>query len=272
MKYLLSSLILLIVSFFSCSPKQEKVEKVEMEIDFPMGKLIDLTYEFSEETVYWVTSKEFELEEVAKGQTEKGYFYSAYNFSGAEHGGTHIDAPIHFAENGQSVDEIPLENLMGKAIKIDVSEKASQNPDYQVSQFDLEFWEAEHDQIPDGSIILLQTGFGKKYPDKMEYLGTDQRGPEAVKDLHFPGLAPDAAKWLVEERNIHAIGIDTPSIDYGQSQNFGTHVALMTANIPAFENVANLEKLPAKDFHIIALPMKIKGGSGGPLRIVAIVE
>ncbi len=272
MKYLIHSLMLLIIGLSACSPKEEKMVKVETETVFPMGDLIDLTYEFSDETVYWVTSKEFELEEVAKGPTEKGYFYSAYNFSGAEHGGTHIDAPIHFSENGQPVDEIPLENLMGKAIKIDVSEKASQDPDYQVSQFDLEFWEAEHGQIPEGAIILLQTGFGQKYPDKKAYLGTDQRGPEAIKDLHFPGLAPDAAKWLVEERDIHAIGIDTPSIDYGQSQNFESHVALMTANIPAFENVANLEKLPFKDFHIIALPMKIKGGSGGPLRIVAIVE
>ncbi|MFD1095450.1 cyclase family protein [Salegentibacter chungangensis] len=234
------------------------------------GEIIDLTYSFSEESVYWVTAKEFELEEVAKGKTEKGYYYSANNFSTAEHGGTHIDAPIHFAENAQSVEEIPLEKLVGAAVKIDVSDKALNNPDYLISIEDLKTWEKEQGQIPLNSIVLLQTGFGKYYPDKQKYLGTTNRGPEAVKELHFPGLAPEAARWLVEERKISSVGIDTPSIDYGQSQEFGAHVALMTNNVPAFENVANLDQLPATGFQVIALPMKIKGGSGGPLRIIAI--
>jgi kynurenine formamidase len=127
-------------------------------------------------------------------------------------------------------------------------------------------------QIPDGSIVLLETGYSKFYPDKIEYLGTDQRGPDAIKLLHFPGLSPEAAKWLVEKRNINAIGLDTPSIDYGQSTGFESHVTLLSKNIPAFENLTNLDQLPSKDFQVIALPMKIKDGSGGPLRIVAIVQ
>lgn len=233
-------------------------------------EIIDLTHTFSEESVYWVTAEEFHLEEVAKGQTEHGYFYAANNFSTAEHGGTHIDAPIHFAENAQTVDEIPLENLVGAGIKIDVSEKALQNPDYLISIEDLQNWEKENGQIPEKTIVLLQTGYGKFYPDAKKYLGTKNRGEDAVKELHFPGLAPEAAEWLIENRKIKAVGIDTASIDYGQSQKFKTHVALMTNNVPAFENVANLDKLPASGFKIIALPMKIKGGSGGPLRIIAL--
>ena len=155
-------------------------------------------------------------------------------------------------------------------MKIDVSEKTSKNSDYLIKIEDLKAWESEFGNIPSGSIVLFQTGFGKYYPDAKKYLGTTNRGPEAVKELHFPGLSKDAAEWLIKNRKIKAVGLDTASIDYGQSTDFAAHVALMTQNVPAFENVANLENLPAKGFQIIALPMKIKGGSGGPIRIIAI--
>lgn len=234
------------------------------------GEIIDLTHAFSEESVYWVTAKEFRLEEVAKGKTQSGYYYSANNFSTAEHGGTHIDAPIHFAEDKQSVDQIPLENLMGNGVKIDVSEKTSDNPDYLISVEDIEAWERKNSEIPKQSIVLFYTGFGKYYPDAKKYLGTEERGQEAIKKLHFPGLSPEAANWLITNRNIKAVGLDTASIDYGQSSDFAAHVALMKQNVPAFENVANLDILPATGFQVIALPMKIKDGSGAPLRIIAI--
>jgi kynurenine formamidase len=254
--FLLTSLF-----FLNCATQQTS--------EFPNGDWVDLSYDFSSDTIYWVTAEPFTRTTVAEGKTDKGYFYSAYNFSAAEHGGTHIDAPVHFAENGKKLDELPLTQLVGPAIKIDVSDKAAANRDYLISAEDIKNWEAQNGKIPEWSIVLLQTGFGKYWPDKKNYLGTDQRGPDAIKELHFPGLDPEAAKWLVENRKIKAVGIDTASIDYGQSAEFGSHVALMTNNIPAFENVANLDKLPAKGFHIFALPMKIKGGSGGPLRIVA---
>lgn len=238
----------------------------------PKEKIVDLSHAYSDKTIYWVTAQEFKLDTVFKGPTDKGYYYSANNFSTAEHGGTHLDAPIHFAENGQTVDEIPLEKLIGSAIKIDVSSMAKSNPDYLISIQDFESWEekAGH-EIPEGSIVLLQTGFSEYYPDKMKYLGTNERGESAIEKLHFPGLSPDAAEWLVAQRNINAIGIDTPSIDYGQSTYFESHVKLLEHNIPAFENLTNLEKLPLSGFEVIALPMKIKGGSGAPLRIVAII-
>lgn len=268
MKKSISLLFLLPLLLLSC---QEETKPTY--IDFSNVKIVDLSHSYSRETVYWVTAKEFKLDTVFEGLTNKGYYYAANNFSTAEHGGTHIDAPIHFAEGKQTVDQIPLSRLTGEAVKIDVSAKAKDNRDYLISIGDLLAWEEKHQmQIPAESIVLLYTGFSDYYPNKVRYMGTSLRGVEAVKLLHFPGLHPDAANWLIENRNINAIGIDTPSIDYGQSQYFKTHVALMTNNVPAFENLTNLDQLPDKSFNVVALPMKIKGGSGAPLRIVALVN
>lgn len=275
MKAAKSIFLLAILVLMNCQNKTEASKPTaNHETDKPVKReIIDLTHEFSEETVYWVTAKEFEMDVVADGHTDAGYYYAANNFTTAEHGGTHIDAPIHFAANKQHVNEIPLEKLIGPAIKVDVSERSLTNPDYLVSIEDFTNWEkANNMQIPEGSIVLLETGFSKYYPDKKKYLGTDQRGPDAVKLLHFPGLSPEAAQWLVDHRNINSIGLDTPSIDYGQSKLFKTHIILLSENIPAFENLTNLDQLPNKDFEVVALPMKIKGGSGAPLRIVAFVN
>ena len=236
-------------------------------------KIIDLSHAYSEETVYWVTAKEFELDTVFAGDTDKGFYYSANNFSTAEHGGTHLDAPIHFSKTGQTVEEIPLEKLVGSAIKIDVSENAKDRPDYLITIEDLTNWESQSGHnIPEGSIVLLHTGFSKYYPNKEKYLGTTERGDHAIALLHFPGLSPEAAQWLVDNRSIHAIGIDTPSIDYGQSQLFKSHVILLSENIPVFENLTNLDILLKDGFDIIALPMKIEGGTGAPLRIIALIN
>lgn len=268
-------LLLSILSILGCDnkPPQEQDLPETSSDAVAKSKIIDLSHSYSDKTVYWVTAKEFELDTVFKGQTEKGYYYAANNFSTAEHGGTHIDAPIHFAKGGQTVDQIPLDNLIGKAIKIDVSSKALNDPDYLISVDDFKSWETKEQMtIPDGSIVLLQTGYADFYPDKKKYLGTTERGEHAISQLHFPGLSPEAAQWIVDNRSIKAIGIDTPSIDYGQSEFFKSHVILLSDNIPAFENLNNLEKLPNKGFEIIALPMKIKGGSGAPLRIVALLK
>ena len=238
---------------------------------FPPGRIVDLTYAFDQNSVYWPTAEQFKLETDFEGVTDKGYFYSAYRYSAAEHGGTHLDSPVHFAKGHYTVDQLPLEQLMGSAIVIDVTAQCAKNPDYLVSVADIESWEKSNGRIPAGTIVLLRTGFGKFYPDRKRYLGTEERGAEAVAKLHFPGLDPAAARWITQNRAIKAIGLDTASIDYGQSQLFETHRTLFEKNIPAFENVANLDQLPAKGFSVIALPMKIKGGSGGPLRIIAIL-
>lgn len=238
---------------------------------FPSGQWIDLSYDYSSETIYWPTAEPFKLDTVSAGRTEKGYYYSAYEFCAAEHGGTHIDAPIHFSHGGKTVDQIPLTQLIAPAVKVDVSEKAMANRDYQINVEDFNTWESLHGKIPDGSIVLLQTGYGRYWPDRVKYLGTDKRGAEGVAELHFPGLHPEAAKWLVSSRRINAIGIDTASIDYGQSQAFGSHVMLMGKSTPVFENIANLDKVPTMGAQVIALPMKIKGGSGSPLRAIAFI-
>ncbi len=238
---------------------------------FPSGRVVDLTYAFDAATVYWPTAEQFKLDTDFEGMTDKGYFYSAYRYSAAEHGGTHLDSPVHFAKGRNTVDAIPLQQLMGSAIVIDVSAQCAANPDYQVSVADFQNWERRNGRIRPGTIVLLRTGFGKHYPDRKKYLGTDERGADAVAKLHFPGLDPATARWITQNRSIKAIGLDTASIDHGQSTLFESHRILFEKNIPAFENVANLDQLPAKGFNVIALPMKIKSGSGGPLRIVALL-
>ena len=238
----------------------------------PKGGIVDLTHPYDAQTIFWPTEPGFVLEKGVDERTAGGFYYRSNRFSSPEHGGTHIDAPSHFAEKGLTVDAIPLDHLVGPAIVVDVSKKCATDRDYRVSVEDLTDWEKRHGEIPEHAIVLLRTGFAKHWPDRKKYLGTDELGAQAVSKLHFPGLGVEAAAWLVREREIHAVGLDTASIDYGQSKNFETHVELMTHNVPALENLANLEQLPPKGITVVALPMKIKGGSGGPLRAIAIIE
>lgn len=236
--------------------------------DLSKGQWIDLTHAFNEETIYWPTAQTFKKEVVYYGRTPGGWFYAAYNYSTAEHGGTHMDSPIHFAMDANTTEQVPLDRLTGKGFVIDVTAKAAENRDYLVTPADIEAFEAEHGRLPEGAIVLLRTGWGQKYGDVTAYMGTAERGQAAVAKLRFPGLSVEGAELLVA-RKIGAVGIDTASIDYGQSKDFAAHVELMTHNIPAFENVADMSALPSTGATIIALPMKIEGGSGGPLRIVA---
>ena len=157
---------------------------------FPSGRIIDMSYPFDSSTVYWPTAESFHLEKDFEGITEQGFYYSAYRYAAAEHGGTHLDAPVHFAKGHHSVDEIPLEQLMGAAILVDVSRQCAKDRDYRVTIADLTNWERTNGRIPRGAIVFLRTGFGKHYPDRNKYLGTDERGPAAVAKLHFPGSAP----------------------------------------------------------------------------------
>lgn len=232
---------------------------------------VDLTHPFNRQTIFWPTAEGFRLDTVALGQTPAGYFYAAFNIRMAEHGGTHLDAPVHFAEARYATDEIPLSQLMGPAVVVDVSPKAAADPNYLVTAADVEAFESAHGRIPDGAIVLFRTGWGSRWPDRERYLGTTLTGAAAVPLLHFPGIDPGAARWIRDNRRVDAVGIDTPSIDYGQSTEFHTHRILYDANIPGFENVANLHLLPETGAYVIALPMKIEGGSGGPLRIVALI-
>lgn len=235
-------------------------------------RLIDLTHPFDGETIYWPTEEGFKLVSEADGVTEQGYYYAANRFTCAEHGGTHIDAPRHFNETGITVDQIPLHRLVGPGACIDVSQKCAADPDYQISVEDLQAWELFNGVSLDDHIVLIHTGYGERWPDREKYLGTAEQGREAVAKLHFPGLDPVAADWLVSKRNVRMVGIDTASIDHGQTSDYPTHVRLFRDDVPALENVANLDQLPAHGFTVSALPMKIAGGSGAPTRIVAVLE
>jgi kynurenine formamidase len=240
--------------------------------DFSTGKLIDLSHAYDSATIYWPTEEGFVLEREFAGKTPGGWYYAANKLRTPEHGGTHVDAPVHFAEGKRTVDQIPLEQLVGEAVVIDVTAACAKNRDHAISVADLAAWEKQHGRIPRGAIVLFRTGFSRHWPDRKSYLGTDERGPAAVAKLHFPGLHPDAARWLIAERKPKAVGIDSASIDPGQSQTFETHRVLFAVEIPAFENLTNLDALPARDFSLVALPMKIAGGTGGPLRAIAILR
>ena len=238
---------------------------------FPSGQLIDLSHPYDEKTIFWPTADTFRLKKEADGVTPSGYYYAANSFFTAEHGGTHLDAPVHFAQGHQSVDEIPLERFFGPAFVIDVTSQSERDADYRVTLDDIMRAERDQGRIANEAIVLLRTGFSRRWPDAAHYLGTAERGGDAVAKLHFPGLHPDAAKWLVANRPVRAIGIDTASIDYGQSTLFESHRILYAADLPAFENLANLDRLPPRGAYIVALPMKIAHGTGAPLRAVAIL-
>ena len=235
------------------------------------GTVVDLSHDYSDQSIFWPTAEGFRLDKVADGMTPQGYYYAANNFASAEHGGTHVDAPVHFAQGRWSVDQIPLDRLIGEAAVIDVAVAAATQPDYQVTVADLTAWEQAHGSL-NGTIVLIRSDYSKRWPDAARYLGTAERGEGAVAKLHFPGLHPDAAKWLAANREVKAVGIDTASIDYGQSTLFETHRVLYERNIPGLENLANLDRLPARGATVVALPMKIKGGSGAPLRAIAFVQ
>lgn len=239
-------------------------------IDLSNSEVVDLTYAFSERTLYWPNSPGgFELEQLSHGVTPGGYFYASNAFSSPEHGGTHLDAPIHFAEKGLTIDALPPAQLIAPAVVIDIASKAAADADYRLTADDVRAWESAHGRIPAGAIVLLHTGWGSRYGDRKAYFGDDT--PGATDKLHFPSYGAEAARLLVEQRRVAAIGVDTASIDYGQSRDFIVHQIAAAANVAGLENVANVHELPTRGSWVIALPMKIEGGSGGPLRIVALV-
>jgi kynurenine formamidase len=255
--------LLAVLSSAGCVERQQPAQTAPA-----VPRIVDLTYAFDENTVYWPNNESFQHHQVAFGRTPTGYWYSSYTFSASEHGGTHLDSPIHFAEKGQSVEQIPIERHIGPGIKINIADKVSSNRDYRLSASDIQAWEQRMGEIPAGAIVLVHTGWGRHWGNRVEYLGTEKTND--ASDLHFPGIAQDAAEYLARQRQVAMVGIDTPSLDYGPSRDFIAHQILNGANIPGLENVANTDQLPERGFLIMALPMKIAGGSGAPCRIVAL--
>jgi kynurenine formamidase len=233
------------------------------------SKLVDMTYALDEQTVFWPNNKPFTWEKSSWGKTGHGYWYASGEFAMSEHGGTHIDAPIHFAEGQRSVDDIPLKNLIAPAVVIDVRPAVLEHHDYRLTREDLEKWESRYGPIPQGAVVLMLSGWGQRWPDRSRYLGSTS--PSDPKTLHFPGFSKEAAEFLVKNRHVDGIGVDTASIDFGPSQDFIVHQIVNGADCYGLENVANLDKLPPKGATLMALPIKIKGGTGGPVRIIAVL-
>ena len=233
-------------------------------------RMVDLSHAYGDSTLYWPTDTTgFRLDTLAEGRTPGGYFYAAKQFATAEHGGTHLDAPFHFAEGADDVASIPLERLILPGIVIDVSDAAAADADYLVTAEDVVAWEGEHGRVPAGSAVLIGTGWAARWPDALAYLGDDTPGETA--NLHFPGVGEAAARLLLEDRGAALLGIDTASVDYGQSTDFVVHQIGAAAGVPNLENVADLSGLPPTGFLLAALPMKIDGGTGAPVRIVALI-
>lgn len=240
------------------------------QIDLSTQRMVDLTHPLNARTIYWPTSPTtFHLERLSFGPTPGGWFYAANAFSAPEHGGTHLDAPIHFDSNGQTAEQIPLERLIAPAVVIDVSVQAAADPDYRLTRQDVLAWEQRHGRIEPGTMVLLRTDWSRRWPDRRAYLGDDTPGD--ASNLHFPSFGEDAARLLVEERGAGALGVDVASTDYGQSKDFMVHRIAAARNVPGLENLTNLDELPPRGAIVVALPSKIEGGSGGPLRAIALV-
>jgi kynurenine formamidase len=233
--------------------------------------IVDLTHPLDAQTIYWPADppERFHLTRQAFGETDGGFFYASNSFCTAEHGGTHLDAPLHFAREGNAVDRVPLERLVAPAVVIDVTEAAGRDRDHRLSVEDVRAFEEAHGTIAAGSIVLLRTGWSRYWPDVKAYLGDDRPGDASA--LRFPSFGVEAARFLVEERNVATIGVDTASIDYGRSHDFAVHRLVAARNVAGLENLTNLEKLPATGALVVALPVKIGGGSGGPVRAIALV-
>ena len=236
-------------------------------------RVIDMTYAYDQNTIYWPTAREFRLEKLGWGVSEGGWWYASNEYGASEHGGTHADAPIHFAANGRTMDQVPIEEWIGPAVRIDVTGKCSGNRDYCLITADIEGWEKEHGKVPDGAWVIMYTGIGTKYyPDKKKVLGTDKRGDVALPELSFPGFSPESVEFLLSRRNIKGIALDTPSIDAGKRTDFKVHQVLCAAGKLALENIANLDKLPAAGATLYVIPMLIKDGTGSPARVFAIIR
>nr|XP_039273622.1 kynurenine formamidase-like [Styela clava] len=271
------SILLVIYSVEAPPPRRQGCLKPLRGINLRVraDNMIDLTYDYDERAMHWPGNPAgFQLNEVIKGFI--GSFYVTYNMmTQPEHIGTHVDAPSHFAEKGLTMEQVDLFNLIGNGVLLDLKNKEGFDSDAFITVDDFLEWERENKgRIRSGSIVLLYTGHGDVYYDRSKYVGTNITGEEGISHFRYPGLHPSAAEWLVTKRCIAAVGIDTASLDQAKSTTFGAHTTLSAHNIPIFENIANLDKLATsrRKFNIIALPQKIAGGSGAPVRVVAVMN
>ena len=229
-------------------------------------KIVDLTWPLNDKGAYWPGNdyKPFELRTIATLE-KNGVLSKA--FCMPEHQGTHIDAPNHFEADRPSVDRIAVGDLFAEGVLIDVSPQVASDPDYGLRLADVEAWEQKNGRIPERAVVLLKTGWGRHFQNPPRYRNQDVMGR-----MHFPGFSAEAVRFLIERRNIRGIGIDTLSLDPGQSRDFPVHHLLGRASRYGLENLASLDELPASNFYLFVAPIKIETGSGGPTRVFAILR
>jgi kynurenine formamidase len=233
------------------------------------AKILDLTHTLDQTTIFWPTESGFKFHYEHYGMTPGRYFYSSGYFDSPEHGGTHMDAPLHFNRNGEPVNQVPLDHMIGPAAVIDFTARAATDPNATLSVADIRKYEAAYGRIPDGAIVVARSGWGKFWPNHKLYMGTDKPGD--VAGLRFPGFSAAAVSFLLKNRNVVAIAIDTASMDPGISKDFPVHRLWLGANRPGFENLANADKLPPAGAIIFCAPIKIGGGTRAPARIFALL-
>lgn len=226
-------------------------------------RVIDMTYLINDHSPSWPGDNEPFKAVVNATPAKDGYF--TRKFTMLEHYETHMDAPAHFPPGKETLDQIPIDRFFGPGIVIDVRDKVAKDTDYRLTPQDVQAWEARHDRIPAGAIVMLRTGWASRWPDQKRYRNMDAKGV-----MHFPGYSVAAAKLLIS-RHVSGLCIDTLSIDYGPSANFEVHRTTLPAGLFHVENIANLDKLPPTGAFIIAAPIKLEGGSGGPVRVFAIL-
>lgn len=226
-------------------------------------RVIDLTHTMSSDFPTFDGTPGIEMQKVFDLKKDG---YNLYRWQLIEHSGTHLDAPIHFSESGIAVEQIPAATLVVPLAVINVANQAAKNPDYQLSRADLAAWERRHGRLPDNSCVAMDSGWARHVADKAKYVGKDASGV-----MHFPGVAPDAAAWLLKERKVVGIAVDTLSLDHGASKDFRTHVSWLGAGRWGLENVANLDAVPAAGATLVVGLAKVKGATGGPARLIALV-
>jgi kynurenine formamidase len=231
----------------------------------PSGKtrVLDLSYAINDKLVPWPGDERFFEAKVNASVEKNGYF--TRSFWMLEHYGTHLDAPAHFPPGKTTVDQIPVKQLFGPAVVIDVRAESGKDADFQLSAARIEAWEKRHRRIPEGAIVLLRTGWASRWPDVQKYRNQDAKGR-----MHFPGFSAEAANLLIA-RKVSGFGCDTLSIDYGASQEFAVHHLSLGAGLYHLENLADLSELPETGAFMIVAPIKLEGGSGGPVRVFALL-